>query len=79
MNTVTARLENDALERLSRLAEATRRSRSWLVAEAVYRYLQEEEWQIAAIEEGVKAADDGRFASPDEVKNTFAKWGVDAR
>lgn len=79
MKTVTARIDDDSMERLSKMAEATQRSRSWLVAEAVRNYLREEEWQIAAIEEGVKAADEGQFASPEEVKYAFARWGVDAR
>lgn len=79
MNTVTATLDNDSMERLSKMAEATQRSLAWLVAEAVRNYLQEEEWQIAAIEDGVRAADNGQFASPDEVKEAFARWGVDAR
>lgn len=78
MNTVTARLDDESMMRLAKLAKMTRRSRSWLVAEAVRNYLREEEWQIAAIEEGVRAADSGAFASPEEVKATFAKWGVDA-
>ena len=79
MNTVTATLDNDSMERLSKMAEATQRSLAWLVAEAVRNYLREEEWQIAAIEDGVRAADNGQFASPDEVKEAFARWGVDAR
>lgn len=79
MNTVTARLDDDSMQRLAKMAETTRRSRSWLIAEAVRNYLREEEWQIAAIEEGVRAADEGQFASSDEVKEAFARWGVDAR
>lgn len=79
MDTVTARLDDDSMQRLAKMAETTRHSRSWLVAEAVRNYLREEEWQIAAIDEGVKAADEGQFASRDEVKDAFARWGVDFR
>ena len=32
---------------------------------------------LAAIEEGVRRADAGDFASADEVKVTFGRWGVD--
>ena len=31
-----------------------------------------------AVEEGIRAADRGDFASPEQVKEVFAQWGVDA-
>ena len=43
------------------------------------RYVEEEGWQVAAIEEGVRQADAGDFATEDEVKAAFAEWGVDVR
>jgi predicted transcriptional regulator len=33
---------------------------------------------LAAVERGVEAADRGEFASPDRVREMFAKWGLDA-
>lgn len=77
MSTITARLDPDTRTKLDLLAKSTERSRSWLVADAVRRYVADESWQIAAIEEGVRAADAGEFASDTEVKAAFAKWGVD--
>ena len=77
MTTVTARIDPETQKRLESLAKATERSRSWLVAEAVRRYVEEESWQVAAIEEGVRRADAGDFASPEEVKAAFGRWGVD--
>ncbi len=78
MTTVTARIDEETQTRLEKLAKATDRSRSWLVADAVRRYVDEESWQVAAIEEGVRQADAGNFATADEVKTAFAAWGVDA-
>ncbi|SBW10497.1 conserved hypothetical protein [uncultured delta proteobacterium] len=78
MATVTARIDEDTQKRLEHLATATQRSRSWLVSEAVRRYVDEEGWQIAAIEEGVRQADAGDFATDQEVKAAFAQWGVNA-
>lgn len=78
MSTVTARLDADTQAQLEKLATATARSRSWLVAEAVKHYVAEQAWQIEAIEEGVRQADEGLFASEGEVKEAFARWGVDA-
>lgn len=78
MTTITARLDPETRDRLDLLAKSTERSRSWLVADAVRRYLEDESWQIAAIEEGVREADAGHFATDAEVKKAFAKWGVNA-
>ncbi len=79
MTTVTTRIDEETRSRLEQLAKATDRSRSWLVADAIRRYVGEEGWQVAAIEEGVRQADAGDFAAEDEVKAAFAEWGVDVR
>lgn len=76
MTTVTARIDEKTHSRLEHLAKATERSRSWLVADAVRRYVEEESWQVAAVEEGMRQADAGNFATEDEVKAVFARWGV---
>ena len=79
MSTITARLDSDTQARLEKLAAATSRSRSWLVAEAVKRYVAEQSWQVEAIEEGIREADAGNFASDDEVKEAFGRWGVNVQ
>lgn len=79
MTTVTTRIDEETQSRLDQLAKATDRSRSWLVADAICRYVEEEGWQVAAIEEGVRQANAGDFASEEEVKTAFAEWGVNAR
>ena len=78
MTTVTARIDEETHGRLDHLAKATDRSRSWLVAAAVRRYVEEESWQVAAIVEGVHQADAGKFATEDEARSAFARWGVNA-
>ncbi|MBW2633057.1 MAG: ribbon-helix-helix protein, CopG family [Deltaproteobacteria bacterium] len=72
---ITARLNQDTVEKLEKLSGATKRSKSFLVSEAVSRYLKEEEWQILAIEEGLKQAEKGRFASDEEVTQFFKDRG----
>ena len=79
MSTVTARLDTETQAQLEKLAAATSRSRSWLVAEAVKQYVAEQAWQVEAIQEGVRQADAGEFASEAEVTATFARWGVHAK
>lgn len=72
--TMTVRVPVEVGERLERLAEATSRTRSWLAADAITRYLDHEEWQILEIEAGVREADAGDFATADEVSRFFERW-----
>ena len=74
--TVSAKLEPSVAEKLDLLAKATARSRSFLVAQAIETYVKDQAWQIQAIQEGIKEADRGNFATDKEVKKAFKKWGV---
>ena len=76
--TMTIRLEPDLKERLEALADATRRSKSFLAAEAIRDYVAVNEWQVAEIQEAVAEADRGEFASEETVDAVFRKWGVGA-
>ena len=74
--TVSAKLEPAVADKLDLLAKATARSRSFLVAEAIETYVKDQAWQIRAIQDGIKEADKGNFATDKEVKKAFKKWGV---
>jgi predicted transcriptional regulator len=74
--TVSAKLEPSVAKKLDLLAKATARSRSFLVAEAIETYVKDQAWQIQAIQEGIKEAERGNFATDKEVKKAFKKWGV---
>ncbi|HVP08410.1 MAG TPA: ribbon-helix-helix protein, CopG family [Burkholderiales bacterium] len=68
---VTLRLDRRTRKRLDKLAKATERSRAALAADAVRQYLDLNEWQIAAIEAGVREANRGRMIDHARLK---AKW-----
>ena len=74
--TVSTKLDPEVAIKLDLLAKATARSKSYLAAEAIEAYVEEQTWQIEAIREGIKEADKGNFAIDKEVKKTFNKWGV---
>ena len=61
--TTSVRLTDEARAKLAALTAATGRSQSWLLSEAIARYLEEEAWQLQAIEEGLQDADGGRLVS----------------
>ncbi len=73
---MTIRLEPELKSRLDKLSAATHRSKSFLAAEAVREFIEINEWQIEEIRAAVKEADAGDFASEQEVRAIFNKWGV---
>ncbi len=74
--TMTIRLEPELKSRLDKLSAATRRSKSFLAAEAVREFIEINEWQIEQIKDAVKEADAGDFASDEKVQAVFNKWDV---
>lgn len=70
----TIRLDDDTLAALDKLAEATERSRNWLVTRAVQDYIALNAWQVAKIESGLRAASAGEFASEAEVERVRMKF-----
>ena len=64
--TMTVRLPEATKERLGRLAERTRRSRSFLAGEAIADYVERELAIIEGIERGVADMEAGRVVPQDE-------------
>ena len=77
-STMSVRLENAIKERLELLANATDRSKSFLAAEAIREYVENNEWQIREIQLALKEADAGDFASAEEVAELGRKWASSA-
>jgi RHH-type rel operon transcriptional repressor/antitoxin RelB len=71
---ITVRMDAEKREALDALSRAVDRDRSYLINEAVDAYLDVQRWQIAHIEEGLRQADAGEFASDDEVAAAYALW-----
>ena len=69
MKTVTigARISEELDRDLARLAAATGRSKSWLVADALTSYVELEKAFIEAVEEGIKAYEEGRVVDHEAV------------
>jgi predicted transcriptional regulator len=71
---LTLRLNSTTKEKLDKLASATHRSKSFLAAEAINRYLEIEAWQISEIEKSLLEADAGDFADDNQVALMAAKY-----
>ncbi len=68
---ITVRLDPDMRRKLESLARATARTRSFLVTDAIQEYLEVNEWQVAAIQEGIRQADEEKLIPHEQVR---AKW-----
>jgi len=77
--TLTVRLDAKLKNKLDKLANSSKRSKSFLAAEAIAGFLELNEWQIKETKEGIKEADSGDFATDAEVKKTFGKLTGNAR
>lgn len=75
---LSVRINAEDEQALQKLAEATGESKSRLAAQAIRTFVEMNEWQIALIKERLDAADRREYASAEQVKAMFAKWGVNA-
>jgi predicted transcriptional regulator len=74
--TINVRLPESLYNEIEALAKATARTKSFLAIDALTNYVQNESWQIRDIHEGLKEADAGEFASDEQVKAVFIKYGA---
>ena len=74
--TMTIRLETELKDRLDQLSEATNRSKSFLATEAIREFIELNEWQIREIQTALQEAEQGDFASDQDVTTVFDKWGA---
>ncbi|MFZ1986488.1 MAG: ribbon-helix-helix protein, CopG family [Desulfatitalea sp.] len=79
MKATSVRIDETTIERIDGLASTLNRSRSWVVKQAIARFLEYEEWFVQEVQEGLKEVERGEVATPTQVKARFKKWGVDAR
>lgn len=72
--TITFRMDSDKKDALDAIATGLDRDRSYVLNQAIEAYIEIHRWQFAHIEEGLRQADAGEFATDKEVEAAFAKW-----
>ena len=72
---ITVRVSPETKRRLEELSLATERPQSWLAEAAIQHYLDDQEWQIRRIQEGIAEADAGRLIDEERVLDWVASWG----
>ena len=72
---VSVRLESELNDRVTAVAAALDRPRSWVIEQAVRDFVALQEWQVAAIDEGIRAADAGQVIAHEDVVAWVQSWG----
>ncbi len=70
----TVRVKDETASKLDQLAAKLDRSRSYMAAEAIEAFVEQQEWQLAEIEAGLAEADRGEFASDADVAKVVGKY-----
>jgi RHH-type transcriptional regulator, rel operon repressor / antitoxin RelB len=73
--TLSVRIDIDTKKRLDALAKRSRRSKSFLAAEAITVYVESEEWQLGEIQTGAAELDSGQEISHAKVSKRLNSWG----
>jgi len=76
-NIVSVHLSDDIKGRLDHLSQTTGRTARALSEEAIEAYLNQQEWQMASIDEAIAVADEGKFVSHDAMSLWLKSWGTD--
>jgi predicted transcriptional regulator len=71
---VSIRLQPELNDQLTAIAMSFDRPKSWVIEQAIRDYLAAQAWQLAAIEEGIAAADAGRVVAHEKVAAWVASW-----
>lgn len=71
---ISFRLDHDKKNALDAIAATMERDRAYVLNEAVEEFIELYNWQCAHIQKGIEQADQGKFASEEEVQAIFDKW-----
>jgi predicted transcriptional regulator len=74
--TLSIRLDSTTKQRLSALAKTSKRSASFLAAEAIASFVEQEEWQLGETEAAISELDAGNSVSHEKVAAWLSSWGT---
>lgn len=73
--TLSIRIDSETKKRLETLSKRSKRSKSFLAAEAIAAYVQAEEWQLGEIHAGIAELESGQEVSHEKVSKWLKSWG----
>lgn len=71
---VSVRLPESLNDQVSEIAAVLDRPKSWVIEQAVRDYVAVQQWQLAAIDEGIAAADAGQMIAHEDVVAWVRSW-----
>lgn len=74
--TLSVRIDGATKRRLEELSKRSKRSKSFLAAEAIAAYVEAEEWQLGEIHAAIEEADSGQVVSHEAVSEWLRSWGT---
>jgi len=74
-STLSIRLSSQTREKLDALAKASRRSRSFLAAEAIESFVASESWQLGEIQAGIRDLESDNSVDHHSVEQWLQSWG----
>lgn len=78
MKATTVRMDDNLLQRVDGIAKSLNRPRSWIITQALDRFVNYEEWYVQEIKDGLDEVERGEIATEEKVASTFKKWNVNA-
>jgi RHH-type rel operon transcriptional repressor/antitoxin RelB len=73
--TLSIRIDAETKKRLSALSKRSKRSKSFLAAEAIAAYVESEEWQLGELHAGIAELESGKKVSHEKVSKWLNSWG----
>lgn len=74
--TLSIRIDAATKKRLGRLAKRSRRTMSFLAAEAIATYVEAEDWQLGEIHDAIAELDEGSGVGHEKVSKWLTSWGT---
>ena len=71
--TMTLRIDEATMERLEAVASAMSRSKTWVLGQALAEYLDNQAWQVAEIQAGLREADAGDVVPHENVRGDWER------
>ena len=73
--TLSIRIDSGTKKRLDALSKRSRRSKSFLAAEAITAFVASEEWQLGEMQDGITELNSGQAVSHEKVSKWLKTWG----
>jgi RHH-type rel operon transcriptional repressor/antitoxin RelB len=73
--TLSIRIDAETKKRLDALSKRSKRSKSFLAAEAIAAYVESEEWQLGELQAGMTELDSWQEVSHEKVSKWLKSWG----